>query len=64
MIVDYSIFRPTVKVLKDTGVTAVGLLVVTLAGRQVAALTRFDNAVMPRFGFPRSLPDAGTRAQA
>jgi len=43
---------------------AVGLLVVTLAGRQVAVLTRFDNAVLPRFGLPRSLPDAGTPAQA
>jgi RNA polymerase sigma-70 factor (ECF subfamily) len=33
-----------------------GLLVLTLAGRQVAAITRFDNSVLPAFGLPRSLP--------
>jgi RNA polymerase sigma-70 factor (TIGR02960 family) len=43
---------------------AVGLLVVTLAGRQVAALTRFDNAVLPRFGLPRSLPGADSQPPA
>jgi RNA polymerase sigma-70 factor (TIGR02960 family) len=36
---------------------ASGLLVLTLAGRQVSALTRFDNSVLGRFGLPRTLPD-------
>jgi SnoaL-like domain len=36
---------------------AVGLLVVTLAGNQVAGLTRFETRVLPQFGLPRSLPD-------
>jgi hypothetical protein len=35
---------------------AMGLLVLTLAGDQVAAITRFDNSVLPRFGLPRRLP--------
>ncbi len=40
-----------------TGVAhAFGLLVVTLAGDQIAALTRFDNAAIDRFGLPRTLP--------
>ena len=34
-----------------------GLLVLTLAGNQVSALTRFDNAVLGWFGLPRTLPD-------
>ena len=34
-----------------------GLLVLTLAGSQISALTRFDNSVLPRFGLPRTLPD-------
>ncbi len=34
-----------------------GLLVATLAGPQICALTRFDNSVLPRFGLPRTLPD-------
>jgi RNA polymerase sigma-70 factor (ECF subfamily) len=36
---------------------AAGLLVLSLSGEQVCALTRFDNDVMPGFGLPRSLPD-------
>ena len=36
---------------------AIGLLVLTLAGSQISALTRFDNSVLPRFGLPRTLPD-------
>jgi RNA polymerase sigma-70 factor (ECF subfamily) len=36
---------------------ASGLMVLTLAGRQISALTRFDNGVLPRFGLPRTLPD-------
>lgn len=33
-----------------------GLLVLTLAGNQISALTRFlDNSVMPHFGLPRTL---------
>jgi RNA polymerase sigma-70 factor (ECF subfamily) len=36
----------------------VGLFVLTLAGNQISALTRFENSVMAWFGLPRSLPDA------
>jgi hypothetical protein len=34
-----------------------GLLVLTLAGSRIRAMTRFDNSVLPRFGLPRTLPD-------
>jgi RNA polymerase sigma-70 factor (TIGR02960 family) len=34
-----------------------GIFVVTLAGNQVSAITRFDNSALPRFGLPRTLPD-------
>ena len=34
-----------------------GLLVATLAGPQIHAMTRFDNSVLPSFGLPRTLPD-------
>jgi RNA polymerase sigma-70 factor (TIGR02960 family) len=34
---------------------ASGLLVVTLAGRRISALTRFDNSNLARFGLPRTL---------
>jgi RNA polymerase sigma-70 factor (ECF subfamily) len=34
----------------------IGLLVLTLAGEQISAMTRFDTAVMARFGLPRTLP--------
>ena len=33
-----------------------GLFVLTLAGDQICAMTRFDNGVLPWFGLPRSLP--------
>ena len=33
-----------------------GLLVLTLTGEQISAITRFDNSVLPWFGLPRSLP--------
>jgi RNA polymerase sigma-70 factor (ECF subfamily) len=35
---------------------AMGLLVFTLAGDRICAITRFDNAVLSRFGLPRTLP--------
>jgi len=35
---------------------ATGLLVLTLSGRRISALTHFDNSVLPRFGLPRVLP--------
>lgn len=35
---------------------AVGLLVLTLAGTEISAITRFDNSVLPFFGLPRTLP--------
>ena len=41
-----------------TGIAhANGLLVLTLAGSRICVMTRFDNSVLPRFGFPRTLPD-------
>jgi RNA polymerase sigma-70 factor (TIGR02960 family) len=33
-----------------------GLYVLTLAGDQVSAMTRFEDSVLPSFGLPRSLP--------
>jgi RNA polymerase sigma-70 factor (ECF subfamily) len=33
-----------------------GLLVLTLAGDRISAVTRFDNSVFPWFGLPRFLP--------
>jgi hypothetical protein len=33
-----------------------GLLVLTVAGDRISAMTRFDNDVLPSFGLPRSLP--------
>jgi RNA polymerase sigma-70 factor (ECF subfamily) len=36
---------------------AVGLLVLTLTGDQICAMTRFDTSVLPYFGLPRTLPD-------
>jgi RNA polymerase sigma-70 factor (TIGR02960 family) len=33
-----------------------GLMVLTLAGDRISALTRFDNSVLPSFGLPRTLP--------
>jgi hypothetical protein len=40
-----------------TGVLhASGMLVVTLAGDRIRAMTRFDNSVIARFGLPRRLP--------
>jgi RNA polymerase sigma-70 factor (TIGR02960 family) len=34
----------------------VGLIVLTLSGDRICAMTRFDNSVLPWFGLPRSLP--------
>jgi RNA polymerase sigma-70 factor (ECF subfamily) len=43
-----------------TGVAhANGMLVLTLAGSRISAMTRFDNGVLPLFGLPRTLPDHG-----
>jgi len=33
-----------------------GMLVLTLAGDRIRAITRFDNSVIARFGLPRRLP--------
>jgi RNA polymerase sigma-70 factor (TIGR02960 family) len=33
-----------------------GLIVLTLSGDRISALTRFDNSVFPSFGLPRSIP--------
>ena len=34
----------------------VGLVVLTLAGDRICAMTRFEHSVLPSFGLPRSLP--------
>jgi len=34
----------------------VGLIVLTLSGDRISAMTRFENGVLPWFGLPRSLP--------
>ncbi len=34
----------------------VGLLVLTLSGTRISAMTRFDGSVLPRFGLPLTLP--------
>lgn len=34
----------------------IGLIVLTLSGDRISAMTRFDNNVLPSFGLPRSLP--------
>ncbi len=40
-----------------TGIShGIGLLVLTLTGDRISAMTRFDNSVLPWFGLPRSLP--------
>ncbi len=36
---------------------AFGILVITTRGDRVSAITRFDNAVIGPFGFPRTLSD-------
>jgi RNA polymerase sigma-70 factor (ECF subfamily) len=34
-----------------------GIIVLTLAGDRISAITRFtDSGIMPRFGLPRTLP--------
>jgi RNA polymerase sigma-70 factor (TIGR02960 family) len=35
-----------------------GLIVLTLAGDRICAMTRFENSVLPWFGLPRSLPSS------
>ena len=35
---------------------ATGVLVFTLSGSHVSAITRFDDTVLPRFGVPATLP--------
>jgi RNA polymerase sigma-70 factor (ECF subfamily) len=40
----------------------IGLVVLTLSGDRISALTRFDNGQLPRFGLPRSLPGRPPRA--
>lgn len=39
---------------------AAGLLVLTLAGDKISAITRFDNSVLAYFGLPRTLPTEDT----
>jgi len=44
---------------KLTGVGhAFGLFVITLRGERISAITRFDNAVIDRFGLPRTIEDS------
>jgi RNA polymerase sigma-70 factor (TIGR02960 family) len=39
----------------------VGLIALALSGDQICAMTRFENAVLPWFGLPRSLPSRAVR---
>ena len=42
----------------DTGAFyTVGLMVLTLSGTQISAMTRFDPSILPRFGLPATLGD-------
>jgi RNA polymerase sigma-70 factor (ECF subfamily) len=42
----------------DTGrFYTVGLMVLTLSGTRISAMTRFDPTTLPRFGLPATLPD-------
>jgi RNA polymerase sigma-70 factor (TIGR02960 family) len=41
----------------------VGLFVLTLAGEEICAMTRFENTVLPWFGLPRSLPSEQAEVQ-
>ncbi len=42
----------------DTGsFYTVGLMVLTLSGTQISAMTRFDPGILPRFGLPATLGD-------
>ena len=46
--------------LRDPGTRvahASGLIVLTLAGSRISAITRFDNGALDRFGLPRTLPE-------
>ena len=36
-----------------------GMLMLTLAGSRISAMTRFDNSMLPLFGLPRTLPGHG-----
>jgi RNA polymerase sigma-70 factor (ECF subfamily) len=36
---------------------AMGFMVLTLAGDQISAMTRFENGVLPTFGLPRTMSD-------
>jgi len=38
-----------------------GLIVLTLSGDRISAMTRFENSVLPWFGLPRSLPASDAR---
>jgi RNA polymerase sigma-70 factor (ECF subfamily) len=41
-----------------------GLLVLTLAGDRISAMTRFEASVLPWFGLPRSIPGRAHRVSA
>ena len=42
----------------DTGCFyTVGLMVLTLSGTRISAMTRFDPNTLPRFGLPATLPN-------
>jgi RNA polymerase sigma-70 factor (TIGR02960 family) len=45
----FGVYRRT-----PAGVHGVGLIVLTLAGDQISAITRFEDAVLPAFGLPSS----------
>lgn len=51
--------QPAFAIYETTGAGVrhgTGLIVITLAGHKISAMTRFETSVFPQFGLPRSLP--------
>jgi len=48
----FGVYQPTA-----AGLAGVRLLVLTLAGDRIRAVTRFEETVLPPFGLPPLLPD-------
>jgi hypothetical protein len=42
----------------------IGLLVITVEGDRISAITRFETATIARFGLPRTLPDEDQESPA
>jgi RNA polymerase sigma-70 factor (TIGR02960 family) len=51
-----------VRVPHDSAMHAAGLLVLSLAGHRISAMTGFDSGVLRQFGLPHAVPDRGPRS--